>query len=141
MTFETKRHPSEIPVRACGCSLCRRHGVRTVSDPEGGIEFVVHDAAHLNRYTFGLGTAEFLVCRNCGVYVGAIMVDAGSAYAIANINALQTPEVFAQAAVPVSYERESEAERRARRRDRWTPARVVGRPDRGEAIGPGNASP
>ena len=128
-------------MRACACSFCRRHGVRTVSDPAGRIEFVVHDPRHLSRYTFGLRTAEFLVCRNCGVYVGAITDDAGSAYAIVNINALQTPEVFAQAAVPVSYDRESEAERRARRRDRWTPARVVGRSDPGDAIGPGNSSP
>jgi len=141
VSLETRRHPGEIPVRACGCSFCRRHGVRTVSDPEARIEFVVHDPLHLSRYTFGLGTAEFLVCRNCGVYVGAITDDAGSAYAIVNINALQTPEVFAQAAVPVSYDRESEAERRARRRDQWTPASVVGRPDPGDAIGPGNASP
>jgi hypothetical protein len=48
---------------------------------------VVHDPALLSRYTFGLGTAEFLVCRNCGVYVGAVTVDAGSAYAIVNVNA------------------------------------------------------
>ena len=53
------------------------------------------------------------------------MADAGSAYAIININALQTPEVFAKAAVPVSYDRESATERRARRRARWTPATVV----------------
>ena len=78
----------------------------------------------LSRYRFGLGTAEFLVCRTCGVYVGAVMSEAGSAYAIVNVNALATPEVFAATTVPVSYERELEAERRARRRSRWTPARV-----------------
>jgi hypothetical protein len=141
VTFETRVHPGEIPVRACGCSFCRRHGVRTVSDPEGRIEFVAHDPAHLSRYTFGLGTAEFLMCRNCGVYVGAITVDAGPTYAIVNINALQTPEVFAQAAVPVSYDRESEAERRARRRDRWTPAAVVGPSDPGETFWPDSSCP
>jgi hypothetical protein len=79
----------------------------------------------LSRYSFGLGTAQFLVCRTCGVYVGAVMADAGSAYAIVNINALHTPEVFAQPAVSMNYDRESAAERRARRRARWTPATVV----------------
>ena len=72
----------------------------------------------------GSETAEFLVCRTCGVYVGAVMTEAGSAYAIVNVNALASPEAFPATAVPVSYDRESEAERRARRRSRWTPARV-----------------
>ncbi|MGH6915614.1 MAG: GFA family protein [Geminicoccales bacterium] len=125
LTFETGRHPDELTVRACGCSFCRRHGVRSVSDPQGRIEFVVHDPSQLNRYRFGLGTAEFLVCRICGVYVGAIMAEAGSTYAIVNINALQIPEAFAKSAVPVDYDRESAAERRARRRSVWTPAAVV----------------
>lgn len=129
LTFETARDPGELTVRACGCSFCRRHGVRTVSDPEGRVEFVVHDPALLNRYSFGLGTAQFLVCRTCGIYVGAVMADAGSAYAIININALREPEAFAATAVPVDYEAESVAERRARRRARWTPAIVLERAD------------
>jgi hypothetical protein len=58
------------------------------------------------------------------VYVGAVMTEAGSTYAIVNVNALATPEAFAPTTVPVSYDLESEAERRARRRSRWTPARV-----------------
>ena len=124
LAFETLRPPGELTVRACGCSFCRHHGARTISDPAGSVEVFVNDPAALSRYRFGLGTAEFLVCRNCGVYVGAVMTEAGSAYATVNVNALATPEVFAATAVPVSYERELEAERRARRRSRWTPARV-----------------
>jgi hypothetical protein len=141
LTFETGRGPAELTVRACGCSFCRRHGVRTVSDPQGRIEFVVHDPAQLNRYRFGLGTAEFLVCRICGVYVGAVMAAMGSAYAIANVNALETPEVFGTAAVPVSYDGESAAERQARRQARWTPAAVVARAGPGQAVAPGDTAP
>jgi hypothetical protein len=77
------------------------------------------------RYVFGLGAAEFLVCRTCGVYVGALTNDAGAARAIVNINALETPEAFGQPAVAVSYDRESAPDRRARRRDRWTPATLI----------------
>jgi hypothetical protein len=53
------------------------------------------------------------------------MTVAGPAYAIVNINALATPEGVAQAAVPVSYDGESAAGRRARRRARWTPAALI----------------
>lgn len=125
LTLETPRAPGELTVRACSCSFCRRHGVRTVTDPAGRVEFVVHDPAQLSRYRFGLGTAQFLVCRTCGVYVGAVIGEGGSTYATVNINALETPEAFADTVVPVSYERESTAERRARRRAGWTPATLV----------------
>jgi len=141
LTFETRRRPGEFTVRACGCSFCRRHGARTISDPRGRIEFVVHDSGQLNRYTFGLGTAEFLVCRTCGVYVGAVMADAESAYATLNVNALHTPDVLAKAVVPVSYDRESAAERRTRRRAGWTPATVVERSDALQAAEPRRADP
>jgi hypothetical protein len=131
VTFETASAPAALTVRACACSFCRRHGVRTVSDPDGRLEFRVRDPAQLNRYRFGLATADFLICRRCGVYLGALMTDGGAAYAIVNINALATPDVFAQAAVPVSYDRETAAGRRARRRAGWTPAALV------EAVGGG----
>jgi hypothetical protein len=85
LTFETARAPGELAVRACGCSFCRRHSVRAVSDPRGRVEFVVQDPLRLNRYRFVLGTAQFLVCRTCSVYVGALMADGGSAYATVNI--------------------------------------------------------
>ncbi len=125
LAFETARAPAALTVRACGCSFCRRHGVRTVSDPAGRVEIRVHDPTGLSRYRFGLGTAEFLACRSCGVYVGALMADACAAYAIVNVNALASPEVFAATALPVSYELETEAARRARRHARWTPARLA----------------
>jgi hypothetical protein len=123
--FATECAPAALTVRACACSFCRRHGVRAVSDPRGRLEFLVHDPAQLNRYRFGLATAEFLICRRCGVYLGALMSEGGAAYAIVNVNALATPEIFPQAPVPMSYDRESEAERRARRRAGWTPAALI----------------
>jgi hypothetical protein len=141
LTFEAGRPPGELTVRACGCSFCRRHGVRPVSDPQGRIELVVHDPSQLIRYRFGLGTAEFLVCRRCGVYVGAVMAEAGSAYTTLNLNALARPEVFGTAAVPVSYDEESAAGRQARRRARWTPAAVVERAGPGHARAPGDTAP
>jgi hypothetical protein len=133
LTFETRRQPREMAVRACGCSFCRRHGVRTASDPDVRVEFLVRDPLRLSRYRFALATAEFLICRTCGVYVGALMADAGSAYAIVNINALAMPGLFTQSALAVSYDQESTAERRARRRTRWTPAAMIEQSDRGRA--------
>jgi len=77
------------------------------------------------RYRFGLGTADFMVCRRCGIYVAAVLSpDEGSAYATVNVNCFDRMAELTQTVASVSYEAESASERIARRRARWTPARV-----------------
>ena len=74
------------------------------------------------RYRFGLETADFLVCRRCGVYLGAVMPVGDGAVATLNVNSFDPPHPFEREGVAMDYGRESEAERRARRAARWTPA-------------------
>ena len=62
---------AEAAVRACQCSFCRKHQSRSVSDPAGAARIRVKEPGELSRYRFGHGTADFIVCRRCGVYVGA----------------------------------------------------------------------
>ena len=125
VTFETGAAPETLPLRACQCSFCRRHDVRAVTDPAGHATFRVQDPGRLSRYRFGLGTAEFLVCAACGVYLGALMADGEAGHATLNVNAREDAARFTQAAAPVSYEAEGGAERRGRRAVRWTPARLL----------------
>jgi hypothetical protein len=125
LAFETPTPPEELATRACACSFCRRHGVRTVSDPEGRARLLVRDPTRLNRYRFGLRTADFLVCRNCGVYVGAVYMDEEAAtYAVLNLNTFDAPGDFPRQPQAVDYGHESEAERRSRRKANWTPIQV-----------------
>ena len=119
--FETTAPPEQLTVRACACSFCRRHGARTVTDPGGSVRIGVADAALLERYRFGLRTADFLLCRRCGVYLGALHDEGGRSWATININAFRSTAGLGKAAEPVSYDGESADERRARRRARWTP--------------------
>src|SRR5215472_15639056 len=87
VTFETARDPSELPLRACQCSFCVRHGGITTSDPEGLLVVDVERAGDLSRYRFALGVTDFLVCRTCGVYVAAVMEDEGrQALGVLNVN-------------------------------------------------------
>ena len=119
-TFRTQIEPAAWTVRACQCRFCRSHGARTVSDPAGQLAFVARDPARLVRYQFGLRTAEFWICAHCGVYVGAVTRD--GRYGLANVNALTEASIPAlPAARPMSYDGETEAERIARRAQRWTP--------------------
>lgn len=126
VSFTTRRPVQELPLRECQCSFCRKHGARTTADPEGFAEIRVHDRDALARYRFALGTADYLVCARCGVYLAAVMVEKGKGYAVLNTNVFDGRPEFAQAAVPMVYDHEDKTGRRARRRKLWTPAVVVG---------------
>ena len=73
--FETTADLEALGLRACMCTFCRRHGARNTSDPKGSVRIWVRDGAKLNRYSFGLRTADFLLCRECGAYIGAMLED------------------------------------------------------------------
>jgi hypothetical protein len=119
-TFDSAVPPARWSVRACQCSFCRAHGALSVSDPRGSVRFHTRAAGKLVRYRFGLRTADFLLCRECGVYIGAVMSADGKSFAIVNVNTLSPlPEL--PESVPMNYDGESGPERLARRAARWTP--------------------
>jgi len=122
--FETEKAPEQLDVRACDCSFCTRHGGRTTTDSRGSVGFTVRDGTRLNRYRFGLRTADFLICAGCGVYIGVVMADGKRSYATLNANTFDERNAFPDDATSVNYDDETVEERMARRRANWTP--VVG---------------
>ena len=120
IAFETEK---PLAPRACQCSFCRKHGARTVSDPVGAAE--IEWSLEPIRYRFAAHAADYLICRRCGVYVGA----ATEELATLNLNAFEDPHPEL-AAEPVSYEGESPEEKAQRRRRRWTPLRLQRRAER-----------
>ena len=125
-TYRTEQDPSAWTVRACQCSFCRAHQVSTTSDPLGEIEFATPNSDLLNRYRFGERTADFLICRRCGVYLGAVIETAHGRFGIININTLQPIPPGLPHATPMQYGSESREERIARRELRWSPVREGG---------------
>jgi hypothetical protein len=73
----------------------------------------------LQRYRFGLRSADFLICRNCGVYLAAVLTLPGGQYSTVNINTIQPP-VEVPDAVFASYDNETLEQRTSRRESRWT---------------------
>ena len=118
-SFRASEPPDRWEVRACQCSFCRSHGARTTADPTGTVSFRF-DESQLHRYRFGLQSAEFLVCRTCGVYIAAMMTSPRGRFATININAIRAPLAVADA-IPVKYDEESLDQRQKRREERWTP--------------------
>ncbi len=124
LTFETAQPPDRVPLRACQCTFCRRHGAVWTTDPAGFLEVRVRDPALLSRYRFGLETSEFLVCRTCGVPVAAVADFDGATQAALNANVLEDRAAFTQVPQPVDYDAETAQARIGRRRKAWTPAKV-----------------
>lgn len=125
-SYRTHEPPAAWSVRACQCSFCRAHAGLTTSDPSGSVEFHEHRAGLLQRYRFGLRVTDFLLCRACGVYVGAEMETEAGRFGIINIHALcPIPESLGPA-LAMEYGSESTAERIERRTERWTPVIAAG---------------
>lgn len=116
VVFETALAPDQIEVRADQCGFCRRHGAKTVSDPAGRLTLRFAETA-VRRYRFGAKTADFLVCRDCGAYVASVMED----YGVLNVVGADIAVLANRDARPVDYDAETPDQRRARRRERWTP--------------------
>lgn len=121
LSYELVTDASRIEARACDCSFCRIHAASNWSDPDGTLTIRVRDERQLQKYRFGLGTADFYICRTCGAYLGAVLSDPDGAWATVNLR-LSGLVVGERA---VSYAAESAAgERIARRKRVWTPTRV-----------------
>lgn len=74
--------------RACDCDYCVRHAAAYLSDPRGRLTIRVQRESDLGRYRQGDGLADFLVCRTCGVLVGATYADPSGRYAVVNCRAV-----------------------------------------------------
>lgn len=72
VSVELERAPESYVPRACDCEFCRKHGAAWVSDPRGSLAIRIRDERDTRRYTQGDRLAEMLLCRNCGVLVGAL---------------------------------------------------------------------
>ena len=120
--FETRLRPEELTLRACQCSFCRKHQARTTTDKAGTVRIRVSDPELLSRYQWNLRTAEFLVCKRCGNYLGCASPAGDGWVASLNVNLFTEAAQLAQPAVEVSYDAETADQRRRRREENWTPA-------------------
>src|SRR4029453_4453690 len=116
----TVHPPAQWAVRACQCGFCRAHGARTVTDPSGSVTFRFADPAKAKPYRFGTQSSDFLICGECGVYMGALLSSGKGHFATLNINAIRGL-ADVPVAVPVSYDGESVDQKTTRREQRWTP--------------------
>jgi hypothetical protein len=119
------RSPEQMALRSCSCAFCRAHGTRTLSDRDGLVEITAGDCSLVERYRFGSRTADYLLCRRCGVYVGAVCETRTGLRAVLNVNCLADRAAFTQAPAAPDYDGESTDTRLDRRSTNWMPAVLV----------------
>jgi hypothetical protein len=124
VTVRLTQPPAEVQLRACGCSFCRAHNTRTASDPDGAVDISAGEWSQVQFYRFGSGTADFVICRNCGVYIGAIGDSGAGMRAVINTTCLNDRALFTREPAPADHDGESTDSRFARRAASWTPATV-----------------
>lgn len=120
--------PQEQAIGNCQCSFCRKHNARTYSHPKANATLTVQEAKHLQRYTFGLQTAESIVCRQCGVYVAMILSESNRAWSTINIDILDDRALFGDATLSKDFSAENSEDRIKRRKAQWIPTSLVGWP-------------
>ena len=111
--------PAEWPIRACQCRFCRCHYALSTSTPDAVIRFRAASPTQLTRYRFGLRTADFLLCRQCGVYIGAVIETPRGRFGIINTHSLDPQPEDLAAATAISYDGEQTDGRVQRREQRW----------------------
>lgn len=119
--FETEQLLEARYSRECQCEFCLKHHNLYQSDPEGKLVIDVRDAQQLSRYEFGHKTAQFLICRHCGLMPVATSEIDGTLYAVINVNCLEPRLMLSEhdAVVPVTYSNEASGSRIARRKKNW----------------------
>ena len=119
--LHTSIAPADWVLRACQCSFCRAHDTRCVSDSNGRVDFRHSQRERVNLYRFGLRTADFVVCRHCGVYLGAVLNHAKGRFTTVNVNVLCDPIGALPEPQLMQYDTEDESARIDRRTRVWTP--------------------
>jgi ribosomal-protein-alanine N-acetyltransferase len=112
------RELSAYHPRACDCDFCQKHGALYVSDPQGELTIQIHEPHCVSHFRQGSNTAEMLLCRTCGVLVGAVYREPDQVFGTVNAQALDCRAAFgpAQIASPKSLSADQKV---TRWRDLW----------------------
>lgn len=119
------KSPDELRIRSCACSFCRSHGTRTVSDPQGAAHISAIDWSLVEKYRFGSRTADYLLCRQCGVYIGAVCETSAGRRSVVNTLCLSDRTAFVRNSVQPDYDGEAVEARLIRRAMNWMPTTIA----------------
>lgn len=112
-------------LRACGCDYCSRHGALWTSDPKAVVTLAIVDATLVLPYRFATASADFLVCRRCGVLTLARCALADGERCVINANTFENLGIEHCGRVATDFDGEDREQRLARRQRNWSPLTVT----------------
>ena len=115
---------ADLGYRACQCGFCAGRAAATTSHPDARVTIAAAPDA-LSRYRFGQKLSDFLICRRCGTYVGAVAEIDGALYGILNARGVNLSGFAGRTPEPMTYDGETPEARSQRRKARWSPAAVT----------------
>ena len=116
--YYASRPATQLSMRACSCSYCRKTGARYSAEPNGILVGEVGDCDAIHLYRFGTQTADFYVCSKCGIAPFVIWPDGDDLYALVNVNTFDIP-VDGSGCRDVCFAHEDVTRRCERRRRQW----------------------
>jgi hypothetical protein len=111
--------PAEIPVRACTCAFCTKHGGVWTAHAGAALDVHIQDATRISKYAFETKTADFYVCAVCGVVPVATSDIEGATYAVVNVNTFENVDPALLRKSSATFDGEATDARLARRKKNW----------------------
>ena len=112
---------SQIPVRACSCTFCLKHGGVYTSHPDGQLSAHIEEPNHVNPYSFGTRTAEFHICNICGAVPFVTSTIEEKRYAVVNVNTFEPVDRLELDSSVTDFDGEDVESRLDRRKRMWIP--------------------
>lgn len=117
--FQWPISETEIPVRMCGCTFCKKHAGAWTSHPNGKLSAEIGDESKLSKYTFGTETAEFYICTECGVVPFVLSEIDDQIYAVVNVNTFGPTDGLSLTTSTTDFDGEETGDRLERRKRNW----------------------
>lgn len=76
-------------LRVCACDFCTRHGALWLSHPAAPVTLNCADQDAIVAYRFASESADFLLCRRCGIVTMARCVVADGQRVVVNANTFE----------------------------------------------------
>lgn len=119
LTLSGVPQEAALSLRECGCSFCVKHGGLWASVPEASLRVIVAHPLDVHPYTFATKSADFHVCRVCGVVPLVTSLIDSHLYALVSVRALEGVAAERLERRAADFEGEGTSERLARRARSW----------------------
>lgn len=110
---------NELPIRTCQCSFCTKQNGIYTSEPNGELRFKLEDSQKVQKYQFGHKTADFYICKVCGIVPLITCEIEGQMYGVINLCTTGERSLLQKNHDRKDFETESTKDRLSRRKKYW----------------------